>query len=37
MKKYKVYNGYSSESFIVWITEAQAAEYRRQGYYVTEI
>ncbi len=36
MKKYRVYDGQSEEAQIMWLTEAQAVEYRRQGYYVTE-
>lgn len=34
--KYKVYDGHSPEAQIMWLTDSQASEYRRQGYYVTE-
>lgn len=37
MKRYRVYDGRSPEASIRWLTEAQAAELRRAGYYVTVI
>ncbi len=37
MKQYKIYDGHSQEARIMWLTESQAVEYRRQGYYVTEV
>lgn len=36
-KQYRVYNGHSAEAQILWLTEAEAVEYRRNGYYVTEL
>lgn len=37
MKKYRVRKGTEDEGRILWLTEAQVVEYRRQGYYVTEV
>lgn len=36
MKKYRVYDGHSAEAEILCLTESQAIEYRRKGYYVAE-
>lgn len=36
-KHYRVYDGRSSEARLLWLTDAEAAEYRRNGYYVTEV
>lgn len=37
MKKYRVYDGVAGhEAEIMWLTDAQAVQYRRDGYYVTE-
>lgn len=35
MKRYKVYDGYSSEAQIMLLTDSEVQEYRRMGYYVT--
>lgn len=34
MKRYRVYDGYSGEAQIIWLTDSQAESYRRNGYYV---
>jgi hypothetical protein len=36
MRKYQVWDG-ENERFVVWLTDAQVAEYRRKGYRVIAI
>lgn len=37
MKRYKVYDGIAGhEAEIMWLTDSQVVQYRRNGYYVME-
>ncbi len=35
-RKYRVWDGHSTE-YIAWLTDAEVAELRRQGYYVIPV
>lgn len=36
-KQYRVRKGTENEGRILWLTDAEVVEYRRAGYYVTEV
>lgn len=36
-KQYRVWKWDNDEKRILWLTESEAAEYRRAGYYVVEV